>query len=81
MWTIDPKDYRCKCENDLVTETDSKLVRGGPLLLHENIKVTIQSLPRLINIIRARGFDIVNVKELLNLKYSDLKVENAVLSY
>lgn len=64
LWTDDPGDYKNIPANVLVQKTVSRLTNGGIVLLHSGVKQTIEILPMLIHLARARGFKIVSLHDL-----------------
>ena len=65
-WNVDPKDWQVDdpakiVENILTNSTD-----GSIILMHEGRESTLEALPQIISGLRAKGFEIVSVAELLS---------------
>jgi peptidoglycan/xylan/chitin deacetylase (PgdA/CDA1 family) len=71
LWTMDPKDYSNPGEQFILDKSLEKLSNGGILLLHEGVRQTMTVLPELVKQIRARGYKIVTVGQLVR----DMKLE------
>ncbi|MGC8783708.1 MAG: polysaccharide deacetylase family protein [Armatimonadota bacterium] len=65
LWTDDPGDYANPPEQVLEERLFGRLENGGIILLHDGIAETIQLLPRLIEYLQARGFQLVTVDEMI----------------
>lgn len=65
LWTDDPGDYANPPEQVLNERLFSRLGNGGIILLHDGIAETIQLLPRLIEYLQSRGYQLVTVDEMI----------------
>lgn len=65
LWTDDPGDFKHPGDQVIVDRTLDHLCPGGVILLHDGISQTIEVLPELIEQIRARGYTIVTVDQLI----------------
>lgn len=64
LWTDDPGDYAFPGEAVLYDRTMARATNGGIILLHDGIDQTLQTLPRLIDALRKRGFAFVSLDTL-----------------
>ena len=65
LWTDDPGDYASPGTDVILTRTLSKASNGGIILLHDGIQQTIDVLPQIIQILKARGYKFVTVDQML----------------
>jgi peptidoglycan-N-acetylglucosamine deacetylase len=66
-WTIRSFDTILKNEDRLLKRISRKIKPGAIILLHDTSEITIQVLPRLIEIIRGRGFQIQRLDQMVNM--------------
>ncbi len=64
LWTDDPGDYTSPGIMTIETRTLKNLRGGAIILLHDGIQETIDILPKLIQIARAKGLNFVGVDKL-----------------
>ena len=65
LWSIDSYDSR-GYSSAQVAHTVLKLAQPGAIvLMHDVISATVQALPRILRILKARKFELVTVEELL----------------
>lgn len=70
-WTIDSYDWNGTPANEILSRINKRAVPGGIILMH-NFKVpgrldgTIEALPKLIDSLRAQGYEFVKVPQLLD---------------
>lgn len=64
FWTDDPGDFQNPPEVILEKRLESKLRRGGIVLLHDNVLSTIEILPKFLRLAEQRGIRLVTVDEL-----------------
>jgi cellulose synthase/poly-beta-1,6-N-acetylglucosamine synthase-like glycosyltransferase/peptidoglycan/xylan/chitin deacetylase (PgdA/CDA1 family)/spore germination protein YaaH len=75
---IDPDDWRDNphpSPEQITKSVMDQLGHGSVILLHDgggNRTTTVEALPMIIEGLRARGYEIVSVHELLGKKYSDV---------
>lgn len=65
LWTDDPGDYASPGADVIYDRTLARVNNGAIILLHDGISQTIQMLPRLLQYLRANGYEIVTVDEML----------------
>jgi peptidoglycan/xylan/chitin deacetylase (PgdA/CDA1 family) len=68
LWTVDTSDYRRPGVNAIVHRALSGIRPGAIILLHDaggNRSQTVAALPRIIAALRARGYTLVTVPQLL----------------
>jgi len=65
MWSIDPMDWQRPGRKKIWKYIADNLSPGAIILLHDTHIDTIKALPLLIDLIQARGYEIVTVSELL----------------
>lgn len=65
LWSLDTEDWRAKSA-DAVYNSVLDVVRDGDIILmHENAEYTIEVLPRILAELKARGYQVVTVSELV----------------
>lgn len=65
LWTDDPGDYADPPEKILQERLFSGISNGGIILLHDGVPETIDLLPKLIERLKAEGYEIVPVGEMI----------------
>lgn len=65
LWTDDPGDYASPGADVILNRTLARVNNGAIILLHDGIGQTIQMLPRLLQSLRANGYETVTVDEML----------------
>ena len=65
QWNIDSLDWKDPSPQEMVSRIRKKLCPGSVILLHNGAKNTPEALPMIIEAIRAEGYSIVPVSELL----------------
>ena len=65
QWNIDSLDWKDPSADEIVARVEEKLCPGSIILLHNGAKNTPAALPRLIEAIRAQGYEIVPISELI----------------
>jgi len=68
LWTDDPGDYASPGEKVIDQRTIERLSNGGIILIHDGIKQTIDLLPSLIKQLKAKGFELVTIDEMMGRK-------------
>ena len=69
--TIDPQDWNGKSAEEIFNETISQIQNGHIMLLHDsggNRTPTIEALPKIIEWLKANGYSIVPVSELVGVE-------------
>lgn len=68
MWSFDPLDWQMTTGDEVVRAVDPARLRGGDIvLLHEERRPTLDALPEVIGRLRAAGFELVTLSELVPL--------------
>lgn len=65
MWTIDPSDWAEPGREKIWENVAAHLAPGSIILLHDIHRETLEALPVLLDLIQARGYEIVTVSELV----------------
>lgn len=65
MWSIDPSDWTDPGREKIWREVADKTEAGSIILLHDSHAGTVRALPLLIDLLQARGFELVTVSELI----------------
>lgn len=65
QWSIDSLDYTGLTEQEMINRIKPKLEKGSIILMHNGTKNTATSLNGIIKTIKASGFEIVKVSELI----------------
>ncbi len=65
QWNIDSLDWKDPSPQDMVTRIENNLCEGSIILLHNGAKNTPEALPLIIEAIKAQGYKIVPISELL----------------
>ncbi|RMH58282.1 MAG: polysaccharide deacetylase family protein [Candidatus Hydrogenedentota bacterium] len=69
MWSIDPKDWMKPGERKIWERIGREVEPGSIILLHDTHRSTVEALPVLLDLLQARGFDLVTVSDLLERNY------------
>lgn len=72
-WNIDPEDWRYRNVDHIFNEVISKVEDGDIILMHDLYDTTIEAVQKLLPELYARGFQVVSVTELANLKGMNLE--------
>lgn len=64
-WNIDSLDWKSSTPKDIVDTIQQNLKPGSIILMHNGAKNTVEALPAVIDKIKAQGYEIVPVSELL----------------
>lgn len=64
MWSIDTIDWNTKDYNKILERVEKKQHNGAIILMHPT-EVTVKALPEMIKSIKAKGYEIVEVSEVL----------------
>lgn len=65
QWNIDSLDWKDPTPQDMVKRIEQKLCPGSIILLHNGAKNTPQALPLIIEAIKAQGYKIVPISEII----------------
>jgi peptidoglycan/xylan/chitin deacetylase (PgdA/CDA1 family) len=67
-WSLRSMDTVTKDENKLIEKITKKIKAGDIILLHDTATVTVNSLQKIIDVIRQKGLEPVRLDQLLNIK-------------
>ena len=67
-WSVRSMDTVAKTEQKLLSNVTDNLKSGDIVLLHDSAKITVENLQKIIDIINAKGFEIVRLDKLLNIE-------------
>lgn len=65
QWDVDSLDWKDPTADDMVKRIKSKIKPGSIILMHNGAKNTPEALPKIIDAIKADGYQIVPVSELI----------------
>ena len=79
LWDIDTNDWRGRSAHDITSQVLREARNGSIILMHINAPHEYEALPGTIKGLRARGFKLVTVSELLkgNRPYFDVSAKSA----
>jgi peptidoglycan-N-acetylglucosamine deacetylase len=66
LWSIDPSDWKNPSRGETWQRVATALHPGAIILLHDTHEETLRALPLLLDLIQARGFEIVTVSDLVS---------------
>lgn len=64
MWSIDTIDWNTKDYSRILERVESKRHNGAIVLMHPT-EVTVKALPEMIRNLKSKGYEVVNVSEVL----------------
>ena len=65
LWTVDSKDW-AGIDKEQIEETILETVYNGSIIVcHEQCRATIEALPRVIDILKEKGYEFVTVSEII----------------
>jgi peptidoglycan/xylan/chitin deacetylase (PgdA/CDA1 family) len=65
LWSVDPSDWKGHSREVTWQRIADALHPGAIILLHDTQEETLRALPLLLDLIQARGYEIVTVSELI----------------
>ena len=65
QWDVDTLDYTGKTPEEMCVRIKNKIRNGSIILMHNDTKYTASGLQQIINTIKEKGYDIVNLEELV----------------
>lgn len=65
QWDVDSLDWKDPTPDDMVKRIKSKIKPGSIILMHNGAKNTPEALPKIIDEIKAEGYQIVPISELI----------------
>lgn len=66
LWCVDPRDWQRNDPDQIARHVIEKVDNGAIVLLHEGRQGTLEALPRIIEGLWEKGFEIVSLSELLS---------------
>lgn len=66
LWCVDPQDWQKDDSEQIARHVIEKANNGAIILLHEGRQGTLEALPRIIEGLWKKGFEIVSLSELLS---------------
>ena len=73
-WSVDTLDWTENSVDDICNKTLNGLEQGGIVLFHEGAKNTLESVRRLLPILKERGFQVVSVSKLSKAHTCPLRI-------
>ena len=64
LWSVDPEDWRCLDSEEIARRVCGRVRDGSIILLHDLHPSTVDAAGRIIDRLRAEGFDFCTVSEL-----------------
>jgi len=68
LWSVDPADWQTRNAEAIVEHVASKAKNGDIILLHDIYVSTVEAVGPIVDALKARGFELVTVSELLSLE-------------
>jgi polysaccharide deacetylase family sporulation protein PdaB len=65
QWSVDSLDWKDPTPEDMIKRIKSKIKPGSIILMHNGAKNTPEALPKIIDMIKAEGYQIVPISELI----------------
>jgi len=66
IWSVDSEDWRSGMTADRIVANVEKELRGGAIILmHDRLSRTIEAVPRVVDLVRSKGYELTTVSELL----------------
>lgn len=66
QWDVDSLDWKDPTADDMVKRIKSKIKPGSIILMHNGAKNTPEALPKIIDMIKAEGYQIVPISEIIH---------------
>jgi peptidoglycan/xylan/chitin deacetylase (PgdA/CDA1 family) len=73
LWTVDPGDFDKPAASVIVARTLGKVSNGSIILFHDGIPETMEALPIIVDYLRANGYQIVSINQMLKERQQDEK--------
>jgi len=73
MWSLDTNDWRYRNSNYLVNYVMNNIKDGDIVLFHDSYSSTVKAIEELLPLLYSRGYQVMSVSELFNLKGLDIK--------
>jgi peptidoglycan-N-acetylglucosamine deacetylase len=68
LWTLNSGDYECPSEKELWNRVVPYIHNGSIILFHDGVTQTINILPKLLQHLKAKGYEVVTVDEMIKSK-------------
>lgn len=65
MWSIDTRDWSDPGRERIWREVEQHAANGSIILMHDTKQGTLEALPLVVDLLEARGFELVTVTELI----------------
>ncbi len=65
QWDVDSLDWKDPTADDMVKRIKSKIKPGSIILMHNGAKNTPEALPKIIDMIKAEGYQIIPISEII----------------
>lgn len=65
LWDVNPQDWRHRSSARTVATVEDEVRRGSVVLLHDTEPSTVAAVPTIIDRLRARGYTLVRVDDLI----------------
>jgi peptidoglycan/xylan/chitin deacetylase (PgdA/CDA1 family) len=72
LWSIDPEDWKYRNANTVYNHVMSHVRDGSIILLHDIHATTIQAAARIVPALKAQGYTLVTVDQLIRARGGDL---------
>ena len=64
LWSVDPEDWRCRDPEEIARRVCGQVKDGSVILLHDLYPETVEAAGRIIDRLRAGGYELCTVSEL-----------------
>ena len=64
LWSVDPEDWRCRDPAEITRRVCARVKNGSVILLHDLYPETVEAAGRIIDRLRAEGFEFCTVSDL-----------------
>ncbi len=65
QWDVDSLDWKDPSPDEMVTRIKSKIKPGSIILMHNGAKNTPEALPKIIDMIKSEGYEIVPISQII----------------
>lgn len=80
-WNLDTEDWRYRNTNHIYDSVINKVKDGDIILMHDLYETTIEAVEKLLPELYVRGFQVVSVSELANIKGQTLELHKVYRSF
>lgn len=77
LWNIDTEDWRYRDVDRIIETVLDNLSDGSIILMHDSYNTTIEAVEKLLPILYSKGYQVVSVSELAELKDVELEKNTA----